>query len=258
MSKPPDPTPHPDAWLWEQLERILPKDVLQILREGYQAVFRAYALNLTYEHYTGPMPEVVKESIEQQLGQVKLPQTTELLEKINAVEDVADGQLSISSEGGDEPEATLLAVAPTRCGICKRVSNHDEDWLCYRDRDAVEQVLVALREGGPRKALVPIAKAMIAAAYNYIQLVDDLDELWDDMLRVKQFRAKRDHTTLMKLVSRSGRPSEPMYDEMHRLTEELGYTKKRAIEKVRATFPEAANLPDKHFLDALWYRKQSR
>ncbi len=255
MSKWTTKTPHPHTWLWEQLERILPRDYFKQLREDYGTVLRAYALELAREHYKGSMPEDVRAAIERQLSDIKLPQAITILEDLVQEEYRSLEEEAIKNEQGSASD--LLPGNPTSCGNCKRVSNHDEDWLCYSCRGKTEDIVARLREEGPRRALVPKAKQVIMQAYAYIQFVDAFDDGWADILRVKQFHAKQDHAMLNKLVRRSGRPPDPMYDEAHRLMSELGYSKKRAIEQVRATYPEAAKVSDEQFMEVLKKRKRS-
>ncbi len=199
---------HPDSWLWEQLERSLPPAYLERLRQGYQNVFREYLLTV------GPVPEEMGEVFEEQLNAAKLDSNV-ILGLLEAMEIRLDEEQLARHE--QTIPSSMPPGDPTSCGLCKRVGNHDEDWLCYRDRDAIEEVAEKLREEGPRRALVPKAQPMITAAYNYIKLVDALDNGWEEILRIKQFHAQRDHAILNQLVRRSGRPSDPMYDEAHRL-----------------------------------------
>lgn len=246
--------PHPDAWLWEQLERMLSAGDFERLRQEYHLVFAGYCLNELRQHYKGPVPELVRESIKEQLKAIKIPQAKEIINRLSS-EEAATSDKQIANNEQLEGSG-FSAEKATRCGNCKRVGNQGEDWLCYKCRDKTDDVIAKLRDKGPRKAWRREANDIIAQALAFIQLVEALDEAWTDVLQFKLFRAKTDHMVLSKLLAKSGRPSEPIYDEAHRLISELGYRRKRAIEEVRSKYPEAKNVSNEQFYEVLKKRKK--
>ncbi len=246
-----------DLWLWEELERELAPERFQRLRKEYLAIWRADVRELTQARYEGERVEEVQALLEQLINEAWPPDATEILETLLDFDDQRVQQHVANNEENADEDLGHRMYKTTLCGICERVGNRDEDWLCRQCRNKLEGLITLLQQQGIRRTLLLDARKIIGQADAFIGLVDYIDEGWAEDLRFKQYHANRDHTRLMKLKSQSGRPRDPLYDKVDRLMQESGLTRNEAIAKIRAEDPEAAKRPPELFVDALRKTKRS-
>ncbi len=245
MSKRLANTPHPDAWIWEQLQRMLSSEEFQFIRQGYQDHFRAYLLSV------GPIPEEMVEIFEEQLKAANLDLSTTL-----------DGIRASRMRTGEEQAASDNAAAtsssipgdPSSCGICKNLPNHNGDWLCWGCREEIDHVFETLRVGNRGKALIAKTRQIMRQAGNYVELITSLGEGWQELVGNKQYRAEIDRADMMPFVRSIGRPRDAIYDDAYNLIRQQGYTKREAYDYLRTQDKEIDKIPFHTFATAVNYR----
>ncbi len=249
--------PSPYDWLWNALERTVPQEHLEQLRQGFDEASRIYFKALRNEDSAHRIKN--DEAQEQD-------RTDAISIDYDALNGECEPENMMVKEYNDERGVKQIPFKFTpwevkrqlakKCGMCRKDSQERYDWLCSQCRSEWQDFAKLCEREGQRNIIRAAIAEKIASASRYIETAQQARTFREGHFFAQVYRVEFDRAALAGLLRRRGRPRDPIYDKGYQLVKEQGLTTCEALKFLQETDPQAKNMTLEQLVKGIGYRDQ--